>query len=137
MKSKKVYINLFIIFLIGFRCMGEQEISIDSINKLISHRNLGLAYLEEERYSDGAREFMSFIAIAPTEASGYANLGWIYLQSPGKLDSAEIMLKHAMELSPDNPDITFLVAKVYELTNRQNEAIEVLQSSLKNPQNMY
>ena len=131
MKSKKVYINLFIIFLIGFRCMGEQEISIDSINKLISHRNLGLAYLEEERYSDGAREFMSFIAIAPTEASGYANLGWIYLQSPGKLDSAEIMLKHAMELSPDNPDITFLVAKMYELTNRQNEAIEVLQTSLK------
>ena len=92
MKSKKVYLNLFIILLIGFRCMDEQEISIDSINKLISHRNLGLAYLEEERYSDGAREFMSFIAIAPTEASGYANLGWIYLQSPDKLDSAEIML---------------------------------------------
>ena len=131
MKSKKVYLNLFIILLIGFRCIDVQDISIDSINKLISHRNLGLAYLEEERYSDGAREFMSFIAIAPTEASGYANLGWIYLQSPDKLDSAEIMLKHAMELSPDNPDISFLVGKMYELTNRQNEAIEVLQRSLK------
>ena len=111
--------------------MDEQEIGIGSFNKLISHRNLGLGYLEEERYSDGAREFMSFIAIAPKEASGYANLGWIYLQSPGKLDSAEIMLKHAMELSPDNPDIAFLVAKMYELTNRQNDAIEVLQNTLK------
>ena len=111
--------------------MDEQEIGIGSFNKLISHRNLGLGYLEEERYSDGAREFMSFIAIAPKEASGYANLGWIYLQSPGKLDSAEIMLKHAMELSPYNPDIAFLVAKMYELTNRQNDAIEVLQNTLK------
>ena len=36
-----------------------------------------------------------------------------------------------MELSPDNPDISFLVGKMYELTNRQNEAIEVLQRSLK------
>ena len=111
--------------------MDEQEIGIGSFNKLISHRNLGLAYLEEERYSDGAKEFLSFIAIAPKEASGYANLGWIYLQSPGKLDSAEIMLKHAMELSPYNPDIAFLVAKMYELTNRQNDAIEVLQNTLK------
>ena len=111
--------------------MDEQEIGIGSFNKLISHRNLGLGYLEEERYSDGAKEFLSFIAIAPKEASGYANLGWIYLQSPGKLDSAEIMLKHAMELSPYNPDIAFLVAKMYELTNRQNDAIEVLQNTLK------
>ena len=111
--------------------MDEQEIGIGSFNKLISHRNLGLGYLEEERYSDGAKEFLSFIAIAPKEASGYANLGWIYLQSPGKLDSAEIMLIHAMELSPYNPDIAFLVAKMYELTNRQNDAIEVLQNTLK------
>ena len=131
MKSKRVYINLFIIFLISIGCMDEQEIGIGSFNKLISHRNLGLGYLEEERYSDGAREFMSFIAIAPKEASGYANLGWIYLQSPGKLDSAEIMLIHAMELSPYNPDIAFLVAKMYELTNRQNDAIEVLQNTIK------
>ena len=111
--------------------MDEQEIGIGSFNKLISHRNLGLGYLEEERYSDGAKEFLSFIAIAPKEASGYANLGWIYLQSPGKLDSAEIMLIHAMELSPYNPDIAFLVAKMYELTNRQNDAIEVLQNTIK------
>ena len=131
MKSKLVYINLFIIFLIISGCSHEQDISIGSFNKLISHRNLGLAYLEEERYSDGAREFMSFIDIAPLEASGYANLGWTYLQSPGKLDSAEIMLQHAMKLSPDNPDIAFLAAKMYELTNRQNEAIKVLQNTRK------
>ena len=131
MKSKRVYINLFIIFLISSGCSHEQNISIGSFNKLISYRNLGLAYLEEERYSDGAREFMSFIDIAPAEASGYANLGWTYLQSPGKLDSAEIVLQHAMKLSLDNPDIAFLAAKMYELTNRQNEAIKVLQNTRK------
>ena len=131
MKSKMIYINLFIIFLISSGCIHEQDISIGSFNKLISHRNLGLAYLEEERYSDGSREFMSFIAIAPAEASGYANLGWAYLQFHDKLDSAETMLQHAMKLSPDNPDIAFLAAKMYELTNRKNKAIEVLQNTRK------
>jgi hypothetical protein len=41
------------------------------------------------------------------------------------------MLQHAMKLSPDNPDIAFLAAKMYELTNRQNEAIKVLQNTRK------
>ena len=109
--------------------MQNKEIDISNFNKLISHRNLGLAYLEEERYSDAATEFMSFIDIAPIEASGYGNLGWSYLQSPGKLDSAEIMLQHAMKLDPDNPDIAFLVAKMFELTDRQNKAIKVLQNT--------
>ena len=111
--------------------MQNKEIGIDiaSFNSLVSYRNLGLAYLEEERYSDAVKEFTSFIDIAPAEASGYANLGWAYLQSPGKLDSAEIMLQRAMKLSPDNPDIAFLAAKLYELTNRTSEAIEVLQNT--------
>ena len=111
--------------------MQNKEIGIDiaSFNSLVSYRNLGLAYLEEERYSDAVKEFTSFINIAPAEASGYANLGWAYLQSPGKLDSAEIMLQRAMKLSPDNPDIAFLAAKLYELTNRTSEAIEVLQNT--------
>jgi tetratricopeptide (TPR) repeat protein len=129
MKSKKIYIKLFIIFFISSGCVQKKEMGIGSFNKLISHRNLGFSYLEEERYSDAAREFTSFIDIAPAEASGYANLGWAYLQSPGKLDSAEIMLQHAMKLSLGNPDIAFLAAKMFALTDRQSKAIEVLQDT--------
>jgi len=109
--------------------MDDQDISIGGFNKLISHRNLGLAYLEEERYSDAAKEFTLFIDIAPAEASGYANLGWVYLQSSDKLDSAEIMLEQAMKLSPDNPDIAFLAAAVYALADRTSKAIEILQNT--------
>ena len=129
MIPKKIYINLCIVVLISSGCMQKKEMSIKSFNKLISHRNLGLAYLEEERYSDAAKEFTSFIDIAPAEASGYANLGWVYLQSSDKLDSAEIMLEQAMKLSPDNPDIAFLAAAVYELEDRTSKAIEMLQNT--------
>ena len=97
MKSIKIYVILFIIFFISAGCV-QQEIEADSFNKLLSHRNMGLAYLEEERYTDAVKEFMAFINIAPSEAFGYANAGWAYLQSPGKLDSAEIMLEQAMKL---------------------------------------
>ena len=128
MKSIKIYIILFIIFFISAGCV-QQEMDADSFNKLLSHRNMGLAYLEEERYTDAVKEFMSFINIAPSEAFGYANAGWAYLQSPGKLDSAQIMLEQAMKLSPDNPDIAFLAAKMYELTNRTIKAIELLENT--------
>ena len=131
MKSIKIYIILSIIFFISAGC-GKQKMDADSFNKLLSHRNMGLAYLEEERYTDAVKEFKIFINIAPSEAFGYANAGWAYLQSPGKLDSAEIMIEQAMKLSPGNPDISFLAAKVFELTNRTSKAVEVLQNTITN-----
>ena len=131
MKSIKIYIILSIIFFISAGCV-QQKMDADSFNKLLSHRNMGLAYLEEERYTDAVKEFKIFINIAPSEAFGYANAGWAYLQSPGKLDSAEIMIEQAMKLSPGNPDISFLAAKVFELTNRTSQAVEVLQNTITN-----
>ena len=124
MKTIKIYIILSIIFFISAGCV-QQKMDADSFNKLLSHRNMGLAYLEEERYTDAVKEFKIFINIAPSEAFGYANAGWAYLQSPGKLDSAEIMIEQAMKLSPGNPDISFLAAKVFELTNRTSQAVEL------------
>ena len=131
MKSIKIYVILSIILFIYAGCM-QQKMDADSFNKLLSHRNMGLAYLEEERYTDAVKEFMTFINIAPSEAFGYANAGWAYLQSPGKLDSAEIMIKQAMKLSPGNPDISFLAAKMFELTNRTSQAMEVLRHTITN-----
>ncbi|SVA63641.1 uncharacterized protein METZ01_LOCUS116495, partial [marine metagenome] len=43
MKSIKIYVILFIIFFISAGCV-QQEIEADSFNKLLSHRNMGLAY---------------------------------------------------------------------------------------------
>ena len=52
---------------------------------MVSARNLGIAYLEEERYSDAVKEFEILTQVAPEEPLGYANLGLAYMRMNNKL----------------------------------------------------
>ena len=54
------------------------------------------------------------------------------MQLPNKLDSAEIYLLEAEKLSKDNSDIVFIVAKMYELTDRKPTAVQRLHSIINN-----
>ena len=103
MKSIITHIIICIIIICISGCAPKQQIDKDRYQQLLSHRNRGLAYIEEEQYLHAVKQFKSFIDIVPFEASGYANLGWSYLQLPNKLDSAEIYLLEAEKLSKDKP----------------------------------
>ena len=54
------------------------------------------------------------------------------MQLPNKLDSAEIYLLEAEKLSQDNSNIVFIVAKMYELTDRKSAAVQRLHSIINN-----
>ena len=123
---------IYIIIICFSGCATNKQLEKEEYQLLLSYRNRGLAYIEEEQYLDAVRQFKSFIDIAPFEASGYANLGWAYLQLPNKLDSAEIYLLEAEELSQGNSDIVFMVAKMYELSDRNLVATERLHSIIDN-----
>ena len=73
-------------------------------NQMASHRNLGLAYLEEERYSDAANEFNMLVETAPKEPLAYANLGLTYMRMSGKLKQSEESLQKALKLVPNDPN---------------------------------
>ncbi len=98
---------------------------------MISYRNLGLGYFEEERYTDAVDEFQKIVEINPKEPLGYANLGISYMQMNGELELAEKSMIEALKLAPDNPDISFLLAKIYELTNRDSLAISTLRGIIQ------
>ena len=123
---------IYIVIICFSGCTMKQQLDKDQYQELLSHRNRGLAYIEEEQYLDAVKQFKSFIDVVPFEASGYANLGWSYLQLPNKLDSAEIYLLEAEELSLGNSDIVFMVSKMYELTDRNKEAKEKLHTIIDN-----
>ena len=123
---------IYIIIICFSGCATNKQLEKEEYQLLLSYRNRGLAYIEEEQYLDAVKQFKSFIDIAPFEASGYANLGWSYLQLPNKLDSAEIYLLEAEELSQGNSDIVFMVAKMYELSDRNLAATERLHSIIDN-----
>jgi len=123
---------LFLVFMAG--CKKEAEIDPQTAKQMFIERNLGLAYLEENKLQNAAEEFRKLIAIAPREPLGYANLGLTYLRM-GKLEQGEKQLREAVDLDPDNPDIRLLLAMVYEITDRKNLAIRTLENTLKNHPN--
>ena len=120
------------ILLFNISCEQTKIVAPTIFSKMVSHRNLGLAYLEEERYSDAVSEFTALIHVAREEPLGYANLGLTYMRMSGELKNSEEWLDKALDLSPNNPDILFLLAKVYELTDRKERAINSLQKVVVN-----
>jgi len=125
---RKFLLILFLFFFIS--C--ERQITVDhkTFERMASHRSLGLAYLEEERYSAAAGEFRNLITIAPKEPLGYANLGLTYLRMSDEFENAEKWLQKALVIEPDHPEIRFLLAKLYELTDREPLAINTLEKTL-------
>ena len=112
-------------------CDNKVVINSETAKQMITHRNLGMAYLEEGQLQDAADEFIKLVEIAPKEPLGYANLGLTYMRKSGELDQSEEWLQKALKLAPDDPDIRLLMAKVYELTNREPQAVSTLENTLK------
>ena len=125
---RKLLLALFLFLFIG--CERHIEVDRKTFEQMVSHRSLGLAYLEEERYSAAAEEFRNLITIAPKEPMGYANLGLTYLRMSDEFENAERWLQKALVIEPDHPEIRFLLAKVYELTDREPLAINTLEKTL-------
>ncbi|MBL7047770.1 MAG: hypothetical protein ISR95_09120, partial [Candidatus Marinimicrobia bacterium] len=79
----------WLILLVFFSsCEKKVEINPETARQMITHRNLGLAYLEEGRFIDAADEFKTLIDIFPDEPLGYGNLGLTYMQMSGELKQA-------------------------------------------------
>jgi tetratricopeptide (TPR) repeat protein len=97
---------------------------------VISHRTLGLAYLEENNLEAAEAEFQQLIQLAPQEALGYANLGIVYMRM-GRYEEAEENLKRAVEISPDDPDIRLNLAKVYDLVDKEQASREELEKTIE------
>ena len=100
-----------------------------SAQELLTTRTLGLAYLEENRLDEAAAEFQRLTEMAPDEPLGFANLGLVYLRQ-GDYEAAERSIRRALDLEPSDPDIRLLLAKVLELSDRPDEARQVLEGTL-------
>ena len=107
---------LFFMLFFFSGCFDSYQVDPLIFKKMVSARNLGIAYLEEERYSDAVNEFEKLTQIAPEEPSGYANIGLAYMRMNNRLKESEIYLQKAFNLSPENPDIRLLLAEFYQLS---------------------
>lgn len=102
----------------------------EKAREIASVRNLGLAYLEENKLEEAEVEFLKLIELAPEEAMGYANLGIVYMRM-GKYEEAEEQLEKAVELNPDDSDIRLNLAQVYDLTDKKEASMEEMEKSIE------
>ncbi len=79
--------------------------------KAEQYKNLGVAYLEDNRGVEAERAFRRVIELAPDEALGYANLG-IALLRLGELEAAASQLEQARRLVPTDTEVLLLGAEV-------------------------
>ena len=129
--------KLLALIFLNIACEQTTTVSLEIFSKMISHRNLGLAYLEEERFNESAEEFKALIHIAPEEPLGHANLGLAYLRMNDQLVNAEKSLDQALKLSPNSSEIKFIIAKLYEIAGRSDEALNMLENVLaKDPEHL-
>jgi tetratricopeptide (TPR) repeat protein len=90
-------------------------------------QNLGIAYMNLEKYEDAKACFQRNLALIP---STYFNLG-LTLFRQQKFEEALVYFKRAVELVPDDPEYWDLIGSSYIRLNRFDEAKEVLQKAIQ------
>jgi Tfp pilus assembly protein PilF len=103
---------------------GCQEKPIDQ-GALLTARTVGLAQLERGQLAEAEQEFKTVISLAPKDASGHANLGLTYLRA-NRLAEAESELKRARKLDARSPEVALILARLYVLTKRPDDATRAL-----------
>ncbi|MFQ5455960.1 MAG: tetratricopeptide repeat protein [Nitrospirota bacterium] len=123
------FITLF--FLITHR---EKELSSSFAPHI--HNNIGLAYLDLDRYEDAIREFNIAISLYPELAETYFNLGSLYLRQ-GLDDKAIQSFKRGISVKDYDPDAHLILGYIYTKKDRYKDAIreyeKVIKIDAKNP----
>jgi Tfp pilus assembly protein PilF/predicted secreted protein len=118
-----------LILILSFGCKKNELPKEELIHQMLTHRNLGLAYLEESRLTDAEKEFKALIDIATDEALGYADLGLTYLRLNRYAEAEKFILK-ALQYS-DGPEIHLLLAETLDRSGKKDDAIQELEKSVR------
>lgn len=89
----------------------------------LTHKNLGLAYLEQGKGNQALEEFKRVIQLLPDEPLGYANLGLAFFRM-NKIEEAERWVREALRRDPSHPDAHALLAEVLQWRGAEQEAIK-------------
>ncbi|RMG61392.1 MAG: hypothetical protein D6715_13700, partial [Calditrichaeota bacterium] len=114
------------VLLIGqLSCSKKHTLGPEKLQQAMAHRNLGLAYLEEDRYQEAVQEFKALAELVPWEPMAYANLGLAYLRQDDYA-SAEKWLKKVARMAPESPEVQLLLAQLYQITGKGEKALSIL-----------
>jgi Flp pilus assembly protein TadD len=85
------------------------------------HSNLGISYLDQQKYSDAVTEFQKALEIEPKHLPTIVNLGLSYHHQL-QFDEAVKTFKRALEIDPNEPYSHYNLGLIYYVKNRFDEA---------------
>lgn len=91
--------------------------------------NLGLAFKDEERFSEAAGAFKTAVELKPDDVATLASYGGVLIEA-GELELAELQLQSALQLSPDHYLTVLNLGNLEFARQRYAEAIGHLQAAL-------
>ncbi|HIG47597.1 MAG TPA: tetratricopeptide repeat protein [candidate division Zixibacteria bacterium] len=104
--------------------------SPDPWQKAVSHKNLGLAYLDRNDFDNAVKEFEIVIDMLPDEPLGYADLAVAYLklQRPGR---AIDFITEAKERAPDDGEVLSIQSDVEAAQGNRQQSLEILEQAVQ------
>jgi Flp pilus assembly protein TadD len=96
------------------------------VGEVFATRTLALSYLRRGQLPEAETQFKKLIDLVPDDRLGYANLGLTYLQA-GRYREAEAQLRRARQFDSTDAEVGLLLAKLYSLTDRSDEARRTLE----------
>ncbi|MCL6570373.1 MAG: tetratricopeptide repeat protein [Bacillus sp. (in: Bacteria)] len=95
-----------------------------------AHYNMGLVYLDEERYNEALIAFKKTVKIAPKDFKGHVQLG-ITFRELKEYDRATEALTTANKLAPANTDIIYQIGLVAEAQGDYQLASDIFKEALQ------
>jgi len=99
----------------------------DPTGPAMTASTLGSVYLQEGRLPEAETEFRKVVSLIPRAASGYGYLAQVYLRSD-RYAEAETRIRQALERDSANVQFHLLLAQLFELTSRADQARAALEA---------
>lgn len=103
---------------------------------LFAAHSSGLAFLQHDQLPEAEAQFRRVVQLAPSDPAGHANLGLTHLRA-GRFREAESALLRARRLDAANPAPALALARLYALTDRVDDARELLDELRGDPRAWY
>ncbi|MGH7636341.1 MAG: FG-GAP-like repeat-containing protein [Gemmatimonadaceae bacterium] len=86
----------------------------------------GLIFLQRGQLPEAEAQFERVTTLAPRDPAGFANLGLTHLRA-SRFDEAESALRRARRLDENHVEAGLILARLYSVTDRRDDAREVLE----------
>src|SRR5688572_8492148 len=103
---------------------------------LLTAHSLGLNELRRGQLTQAEEQFKKVVALAPKDPTGIANLGLTYLRGE-RYREAETELRRALRLNPASAEVGLILARLYSVTGRTEEARQTLEQLPRDARVLY